>query len=146
MVASLGVGTHRATMRDVEQTLSERYAAPPAWRRPATIAAVVLGAVVALAWLAWAAIDQATPQVESDLLGFDVVDAHSTTARIDVSVHDPGSHPTCTVQALASDHSIVGEQTFQPISGTNTVTIRTEREATAVSLPGCIADGQDHPR
>ena len=146
MVGSLGVGTHRATMRDVEQMLSERYAAPPAWRRPVTITAVVVVAVVALAWLAWAAIDQATPKVESNLIGYDVVDAHSATAQIAVKIYDAGSHPTCTVQALACDHSIVGEGTFTPTSGTNTVTVRTEREATAVDVPGCIADGQDHPR
>jgi hypothetical protein len=133
-------------MRDVEQMLSERYAAPPAWRRPVTIAAVAVLAVVALAWLAWAAIDQARPKVESDLIAFDVVDAHSATARIDVTVYAAGSHPTCTVQALASDHSIVGELTFEPVSGTNTVTVRTEREATTVTAPGCIADGQDNPR
>ena len=146
MVASLGVSTHRATMRDVEQTLSERYAAPPAWRRPVTVTAVVVVAVVALAWLTWAAIDQARPKVESNLIGWDVVDAHSATARIDVKVYAAGSHPTCTVQALASDHSIVGERTFQPVSGTNTVTVRTQREATAIDVPGCIADGQNHPR
>ena len=133
-------------MRDVEQTLSERYAAPPAWRRPVTVVVVVVVAGVALAWLGWAALYQATPKVESNLLGWDVVDAHSATARIDVTVHDAGSHPTCTVQALASDHSIVGELTFQPQDGTNTVTVRTEREATAVDVPGCIADGQDLPR
>ena len=136
----------RATMRDVEQMLSERYAAPPAWRRPVTVVAVVVVAVVALAWLAWAAIDQARPKVESNLVGWVVVDAHSATARIDVKVYAAGSHPTCTVQALASDHSIVGERTFQPVSGTNTVTVRTQREATAVDVPGCTADGQDHPR
>ena len=146
MVASLGVCTHRATMRDVEQALSERYAAPPAWRRTATIVSVVVVAAVALAWLAWAAFDQATPKVESHLVGYDVVDAHRTTARIDVAVHDAGSHPTCTVRALAADHSVVGELTFEPTPGTNTVTVRTEREATAADVPGCTADGQDHPR
>jgi len=134
-------------MRDVEQALSERYAASPAWRRPVTIAGVVVLAAVALAWLAWAAIYQATPKVESDLLGWEVVDAHAATARIDVTIHDAGSHPSCTVQALASDHSIVGEMTFRPTaSGTTTVTVRTEREATAVDVPGCTADGQDQPR
>jgi hypothetical protein len=133
-------------MRDVEQLLSERYAAPPAWRRPVTVVSVVLVAAVALAWLVWASVYQGNPKVESSLLGFDVVDAHSATARIDVTVHDPGSRPTCTVQALASDHSIVGEQTFRPTDGTNTVTVRTQRRATAVVVPGCIADGQDHPR
>jgi hypothetical protein len=133
-------------MRDVEQTLSERYAAPPAWRRRATIFAAAAVGLVALAWLAWAIFVQANPKVESQLVSWSVVDAHSTTARVDVHVYDAGSHPTCTVQALASDHSIVGELTFEPTSGTNLVTVRTEREASAVDVPGCIATGQDHPR
>jgi hypothetical protein len=134
------------TIDGVDQTLSERYAAPPAWRRAATIAGVVLLAVVASAWLAWAAFDEATPEVESQLVGYDVVDAHHTVARVDVSVHDAAAHPRCTVQALAGDHSIVGELVFTPRNGTNEVTVRTEREATAVDLPGCVADGQDRPR
>jgi hypothetical protein len=130
----------------VDQTLTERYAAPPAWRRKVTIAAVVVVGLVALAWLAWATFEQATPEVESELLTFHVVDAHSATARVDVTVSSGAGHPSCTVQALASDHSVVGELTFTPRSGTNDVTVRTERTATAVTVPGCIADGQDHPR
>ena len=130
----------------MDQTLTERYAAPPAWRRRATIAGVVVVALVALAWLAWATFEQATPKVQSELLTFHVVDAHSAVARIDVTVASGAGHPSCTVQALASDHSVVGELTFTPRSGTNDVTVRTERTATAVTVPGCIADGQDHPR
>lgn len=146
MPVSLGVATPRATMRDVDQALSERYAAPPAWRRRITVAGVVVLAVVALAWLGWVIFVQSTPQVESQLIGWQVVDAHSATARVDVHLRDGAAHPTCTVQALASDHSIVGELTFTPTSGSNQVTVRTEREATAVDLPGCIAQGQDRPR
>jgi len=130
----------------VDQTLTERYAAPPAWRRRVTIGAVVVVALVALAWLAWAAFEQATPEVESELVTFHVVDAHSVTARVDVSIASGATHPSCTVQALAADHTVVGEQTFVPRSGSNNVVVRTEREATAVTVPGCIADGQDHPR
>jgi hypothetical protein len=111
-----------------------------------TIFAAAAVGLVALAWLAWAIFVQANPKVESQLVSWSVVDAHSTTARVDVHVYDAGSHPTCTVQALASDHSIVGELTFEPTSGTNLVTVRTEREASAVDVPGCIATGQDHPR
>jgi Domain of unknown function (DUF4307) len=140
-VRSLG-----ATISSVDQTLAERYAAPPAWRRPVTIAAVVVLVLVASAWLAWAAFDEATPKVESQLVGFEVVDAHRTVARVDVTIHRTDSHPRCTVQALASDHSIVGELVFTPHDGTNDVTVRTEREAAAVDLAGCTADGQDHPR
>ncbi len=130
----------------MDQAISERYAAPPAWRRPVTIAAVVVVAAVALAWLLWAAYRQATPEVESQLIGWQVVDAHSTTARVDVHLAHGTRHPTCTVQALASDHTIVGELTFTPTSGSNLVTVRTERRATSVDVPGCIADGQDQPR
>jgi hypothetical protein len=50
------------------------------------------------------------------------------------------------VQALATDHTVVGELVFTPRDGLNQVTVRTEREATAAVVPGCIADGQDEPR
>jgi hypothetical protein len=130
----------------VEQTLTERYAGPPAWRRGATIAAVAVVALVGLAWLAWAAYHEATPKVQSQLVAFHVVDEHSVTAQIDVRVASGATDASCTVEALADDHSIVGELHFTPTSGTNRVTVRTERIATAVDLPGCIAKGQDRPR
>jgi hypothetical protein len=134
------------TIDGVDQALTERYAAPPPWRRRSTIVGVVVLAVVALAWLAWAAFAQATPEVESELVTFHVVDAHSVTTRIDVALRSGATHPQCTVQALAADHSVVGELSFVPHDGTNDVTVRTERAATAIDVPGCTADGQDHPR
>jgi type 1 fimbria pilin len=130
----------------VDHTLTERYAPPPAWRRRTTIVAVVVLAAAALAWLAWAAFVESTPKVHSQLVGWTVVDAHSASAQVDVSISGGTTHPTCTVQALASDHTIVGELRFTPTDGTNRVTVRTSRTATSVSLPGCIADGQDQPR
>jgi Domain of unknown function (DUF4307) len=133
-------------MCDVDQTLSERYAAPPAWRRPLTVVAVVVVGLVALGWVAWATFVQATPQVESELQGWDLVDAHHVRASLLVTVHDASSHPRCTVQALAADHTVVGELVFSPRDGVNRVTVRTEREASAVDVPGCIADDQDRPR
>ncbi len=133
-------------MSGVDQTLTERYAAPPAWRRRLTIGGVVVLAVVALGWVAWATFVQATPKVESELLGFDPVDAHHAAASLRVTIHDASSHPRCTVQALASDHTIVGELVFTPRDGVNRVTVRTERLASAVDVPGCTADGQDRPR
>jgi hypothetical protein len=130
----------------VDRTLSERYAAPPAWRRPVTIAAVVVVTLVGLGWLAWAAFEESHPKVESQLNGFDVVDAHAVTVRVDVKVASGATGASCTVEALASDHSIVGELHFRPTSGLNEVSVRTERRASAVDVPGCIADGQDRPR
>jgi fermentation-respiration switch protein FrsA (DUF1100 family) len=134
------------SIEGVDDTLAERYAAPPAWRRPVTIAGVVLVALVASAWLAWAAFEESTPKVESQLIGFSVVDDHAVTARVDVRLSSGATGVSCTVDALASDHTIVGELHFRPTSGTNEVTVRTERRATAAEVPGCIADGQDRPR
>jgi hypothetical protein len=130
----------------VDQTLTERYAAAPAWRRPVTIAAVVVLAAAALAWLVWAAFVESTPKVNSQLISWQVVDAHSATARVDVSIAGGTTHPVCTVQALASDHTIVGQLRFTPSDGTNVVSVQTSRTATSVDVPGCIADGQDQPR
>src|SRR3954454_6702773 len=76
MVRSLG-----GTIGGVEQTLTERYAAAPAWRRPVTIAVVAVVALIGLGWLAWAAYDESTPKVESELVTFDVVDEHSVSAQ-----------------------------------------------------------------
>jgi hypothetical protein len=130
----------------VDQPLMERYAAPPRWRRPVTIAAVAVLAAAGLAWVAWATFLEATPAVSSQLIGWQVVDAHSATARVDVSISGGTTHPTCTVQAFASDHTIVGQLRFTPNDGTNQVTVRTSRGATSVDVPGCTADGQDQPR
>jgi hypothetical protein len=134
------------TIDGVDRTLTERYAAPPAWRRPVTIAAVAVVALVALAWLGWAAFVESHPKVESQLNGFDVVDDHAVTVRVDVRLSSGTTGASCTVEALASDHSIVGEVHFKPSSGLNKVTVRTERRATAADVAGCIADGQDRPR
>ena len=129
----------------MDDTLTERYGAPPPWRRPVTIVTVVVVAAVALAWLAWAAFEESTPEVDSQLVGFRVVDEHAVSARVDVRLSSGATGVSCTVEALASDHSVVGELHFEPSSGTNEVTVRTERMATAVQVPGCIADGQERP-
>jgi hypothetical protein len=130
----------------VDDTLAERYAAPPAWRRRATLAVVAAVTLVGLGWLAWAAYEEATPKVHSQLVGFQVLGEHEVTARIDVRIAAGTTGASCTVEAVATDHSVVGEVHFPPTSGTNRVTIRTERMATSVDLQGCVANGQDRPR
>jgi Domain of unknown function (DUF4307) len=130
----------------VDQTMAERYAAPPPWQRQVTIVAVALVALVGLGWLGWAAYQESNPEVQSQLVGYHVVDQHSVTARIDVRVASGTSGVSCTVEAVADDHSVVGELRFRPTSGTNEVTVRTERAATSVDVRGCVADGQSRPR
>ena len=125
--------------------LVERYGAPsPARRR--VLVVVIAVAVAALAgWLVWTALFHATPPVDSDLLAYDVVDENRATAVVSVSLEE-GVVASCTLRALADDHSTVGELAFEPVDGRNDVTIRTERLATSVTLTGCTAQGQPRPR
>ena len=125
--------------------LGDRYGAPTRWRRPALLTAVAVLAVVFLAWLAWAAWFHGTPAVQSELVGYEVVDDHRTDAVVEVAVGD-GVTPSCQVKAYAEDHTIVGELAFAGVDGRNDVVVRTERRATSLELVGCTAEGQNRPR
>jgi hypothetical protein len=126
--------------------MAERYAATPRWRRSVTIAVVVVVAAAGLGWVAWAGYSEATPKVQSQLVTFHVGGEHSVNAQIDVRLSSGTTGASCTVQAVAEDHTIVGELHFRPADGTNRVTVRTDRAATSVELTGCIAKGQNRPR
>ena len=129
--------------------LSERYGAPQPWRRRALVGACVALAVLFLGWLAWAAFVQSTPEAESELVSFDVVDEHTATAVIAVDRSDDSVEANCKVQAIAEDKVVVGEASFTPngaARGREEVTIRTERRATSVDLVGCTTEDQARPR
>lgn len=128
-----------------DQDLAQRYGAPSRTRRGILIGASVLIALVFGVWIGWVALFYGNPDARSELVGFDVVDDHTATARIDVSVKDD-VEATCTVRATSEDHTIVGEQAFTPIDGRNDITIRTERKATAVDKVGCTTADQSRPR
>ncbi len=136
------------TAQDSAHDLAERYGAPQPWRRPATWA--LCGVVVAafLGWLAWTIVDQSTMPVESELVSFDPVDEHTSTAIVDVRMADDATGVSCLLRAFAEDHSVVGELAFSPApgDGRGEQRIRTERQATSVELVGCTADGQARPR
>jgi hypothetical protein len=125
--------------------LADRYGAPSPVRRRVLVGAV--GVVVAgfLGWLAWAAWFHATPPVESELVTWAVVDDHEATATVTVSLQE-GVAASCVVRAVAEDHATVGEVAFTPTDGSNEVSVRTERRATALTLVGCTAEGQPRPR
>ncbi|PVG81685.1 DUF4307 domain-containing protein [Nocardioides gansuensis] len=125
--------------------LSDRYGAPPAWRRPLLVVVGVLLALVFGAWLAWTAWFHSTPDVSSELVGYDVVSDHEATAVLEVDVAD-GVEATCRVRALAADHTVVGDLAFTPTDGRNEVVVRTERRATAVEKVGCTTPDQARPR
>lgn len=106
--------------------------------------------VVALAWLGWAAWFQGTPQVQSSLRSFEIVDVHTVEAVVTVKPRSAQVSANCLVRAFGEDHSVVGEQNFEARSADGavsyTVEVRTEREATSVELIGCTAAGQSRPR
>jgi hypothetical protein len=111
------------------------------------VGSALLGAV-ALSWLAWTTLFHATPDVSSELVGFEIVDDHAVTARIDVVLRgDPEElGASCLVRATAADHAVVGEASFVPVAGRNEVEVRTERRATSVESVGCVTPDQRRPR
>ncbi len=132
-----------------QDALADRYGAPSPWRRRALLAACLALATVFLGWLAWTAFVHSTPDVESTLVNFDIVDDHTATARISVDRRDEKVTATCRVRAFAEDHSVVGELTWTPAGDARQeedLTIRTERKATSVELVGCTTADQSRPR
>ena len=125
---------------------TDRYGRPAAWRRRATVVGSGLVGVLALTWLGWTTLFHATPEVSSELVGWEVVDDHSVIARIDVVIRGNDILPTCRVHAFAEDHTVVGEVSFTPEQGRNEIDMRTERRATSVESVGCTTPGQPRPR
>jgi len=119
------------------------------------VGGTVLLALVFLGWLGWAAFVHADPQVSSDLVRFSIDDEHSATAEVDVRLDGdlgPGAVATCTLRALADDHVVVGELSFD-VDGAMLAdgsrlerVVRTDRRATSVDLVGCTTPDQQRPR
>ncbi|MFN8195937.1 MAG: DUF4307 domain-containing protein [Nocardioidaceae bacterium] len=128
-----------------DDMLVERYGGARRGRRVALLVGLAPVVVAFLAWVVWAAWLHSTPQVDSELVGWDVVDEHSVTAEVEVQL-DEGATARCLVQALADDHTPVGELSWVPEQGRHEVSIRTERLADAVNLVGCTTPDQKRPR
>lgn len=130
--------------------LANRYGTPSRARRTALIALATALAVAGLGWLAWAAVYQSTPEVQSELVGFRVEDEHTATAEIDVDRDSTDVSATCFLRAISEDHEIVGELTLAVGSGPEEqrveATVRTSRRATTIESLGCIAPGQPQRR
>jgi hypothetical protein len=118
------------------------------------VAVGVVLAVVGGGWLTWAVWLQSTPQVQSGLVRSRVLDAHRVSADIEVDFGTRHVVADCLLQALAVDHSVVGELNFRvpapgaphPAQVTVHRTLRTERRATVVNLVGCTTPEQKQPR
>jgi hypothetical protein len=131
--------------------LADRYA-PSRRGRLAVLVGAVVVVVSFLAWLAWSTWVYSTPDVSSELVGFRVTGEHEAVARVDVQLKDGAPPATCTLRATSVDHSVVGERSFMVPgpdatgSGTVSIAVRTERQATSVELVGCTTPDQSRPR
>ena len=139
--------------------LADRYAGARRGRLVAVVAGTVV-AVVFLGWLAWSTWFYSTPEIRSELVSYEVTGEHEAVALVDVRRSDLTIVGTCTLQAFATDHTVVGERAFEvpggqegtdgstgdQESGTMAITVRTERRATSVELVGCTTPGQSRPR
>jgi hypothetical protein len=129
--------------------LADRYGTPSRARRPLVLAVIAVLAVAGAAWLAWVLAFHGSPEVSSELVGYDVHGEHSTTVSFTVVRRSPDVRASCLVQALAADHAVVGELTVPVTSGPATrrvtATLRTERRATGADVIGCTA-GDQHRR
>jgi len=130
--------------------MAGRYGDQTARGRRAVILASGVVGVLALAWLAWAGWSQGTPDVESNLQSFEVVDSHSVEATVVVDIRSEGVTASCLVRAVGTDHSVVGERNFEVTGDSGAsrhdVTVRTERRATSVEMVGCTSPDQSRPR
>ena len=130
-------------------SLSQRYGAPPRWRRYLLIGLVVAAVVALGAVWTWITIVQSDPPVSSELIASEIVDDHTATAVVRLKWGDDPVAAQCTVRAIATDKAVVGQQTFEPDPDDGPdyeVTIATERRATAVENIGCTAEDQPRPR
>jgi hypothetical protein len=130
--------------------LADRYGTASRVRRPLVVAGVLTLVVAGLAWLLWVMLFHGRPQVTSQMVGFDIQGEHAVVARFTVVRRDQDVAAWCLLQAIATDHSVVGEMTVPVASGPTTrtlsSTVRTERRATTVDLVGCTSPGQQRPR
>lgn len=110
----------------------------PRWFWP-LIAAI--GITIGIAFAAWVGFQD--KPITARVWGYDVVDDHKVTVKLDVVRPDP-LDIECTVYAQAADHSIVGEKTVElPAIDEEEirveVDIETERRAVTGVLRTCVA-------
>jgi hypothetical protein len=112
--------------------------------RPGLVAVVVVVVAAFVGWVLWAALGAATPDVRSELRGFEVRSATRVTADLQI-VADARRPVTCTVQAEDRNRDPVGIARTTLPAGEDatrraTVGIRTRSRAVTVVISGCRLD------
>ncbi|MES2172188.1 MAG: DUF4307 domain-containing protein [Actinomycetota bacterium] len=90
--------------------IDSRYGRTPSRRRRQRwlyIGGGVAVAIVVVAWVVWAGLDQAGATMDAEDVGNTIVNSHTVKVTYQVSM-PPGQTAKCALQVQASDHSIVG--------------------------------------
>jgi hypothetical protein len=124
--------------------LDARYGRTRSRRIRTRTIAVVAGAgvlLVAVAWVLWVGLFGATASIETQDVGYTVVDSHAIDIRSQVSA-DPGTKVSCSIQALNEKFAIVGWKivTLPAVTGRNRVfteRVRTSEPAVSGLIGSC---------
>jgi len=95
--------------------------------------AIVAGAGVllaAIAWVLWVGLFGANASIETQDVGYTVVDSHAIDIRSQVSA-DPGTRVSCSIQALNEKFAIVGWKVVTLPAVTERNRVFTERVRTS---------------
>lgn len=137
-------GRAHMTQRDPAagaSSLDARYGRHSGTSRARARLLAVVVAVALLAWAAWAAFGSTPDTVGAQIRSYEVESAHLVAVTVDIT-RTTSTAVECTVTAIATDHTPVGQHVVRlPTgdSGTESVTleVRTEREATTADVGDC---------
>ena len=113
--------------------LDARYGRTRGRRIRTRTIAIIAGAgvlLVAVAWVLWVGLFGATASIETQDIGYTVVDSHTIDIRSQVST-DPGTTVSCSIQALNEKFAIVGWKVIELPAVTERNRVFTERVRTS---------------
>jgi hypothetical protein len=121
--------------------IDERYGRTPSRRRRQRwlyIGGGIAVAIVVVAWVIWAGLDQAGASLDTEDVGSVIVNATTVQVRYEVSMA-AGQTAKCALQVQAADHSIVGWKIVDvPASKTFTNTYTTVVKSVGKPTTGLI--------
>src|SRR5215213_5387015 len=89
------------------------------------VAGVLVGALLvsAAGFLSWTVLFHGDPEVQSQVTSFDVVSEHEARVQLQVVRKNRTTEAVCRLQALAEDHTVVGEVTVPVLDGAEDQTL-----------------------
>lgn len=89
-----------------EFSFNERYGIKPerAWLAPA-----IFFGIVGTAWIIWAGLHHANPEIRSELISFSVTSEKEISIRYSMTRADPARPILCTLVARDFDKNVVGQ-------------------------------------